>query len=125
MSPLEVTEIENGLYRLENCGGFMADLFDYGDLLQLEHVEGDEYLLKERTVSSHRRFDFILPPEIDLSRPETVAYLERVLYWERTYGGWLVLFVDADSPLDPGVEFSALLESAPRDLGGERGSSAT
>lgn len=107
---LEVTELEKGLYRLENSGGFMADLLDYGDILQLEHVGGNKYLLKERTASSHRRFDFILARGTDLSRPELVAYLERVLYWERSYGGWLCMFVDADSPLQPDVEFAVLLQ---------------
>lgn len=110
MSPLDVTELENGLFRLENAGGFMADEFDFGDTLRLEHIGGSEYLLKERTPSNHRRFDIFIRPETDLSRTELVAYLDRVLYWEHAYGGWLCMFIENHSNLQPDEEFMPLLQ---------------
>ncbi len=115
MSPLEVTELENGLFRLENAGGFKADELDFGDTLRLEHIGGSEYLLKERTPSSHRRFDFLISRETDLSQPELVAYLDRALYWERAYGGWLTMFIEKDCDLQPDEEFMALLERQARE----------
>lgn len=88
----------------------MAEEIDFGDVLRLEHIGGSEYLLKERAPSSHRRFDFFLSGETDLSRPELLAYLARVLYWELAYGGWLCMFIEEDSNLQPDEEFMALLQ---------------
>lgn len=115
ISPLAVAKLGDDLYRVESGGLLLSDVLDFGDTVRLQAVEGEKYLLIERIeLSPYKRFDWLLPREIDIKNPRISGYLEQTIYWELSFGGWLSLYVSPESTLDPENELAAIISELSR-----------
>ena len=107
---LRVVPLGEDRYRLEDSS-FVADLF-YGDVVEVARQPDGSSVFTRLVSRSGLKIASALLSAVTQDSPELRVVLERVMAlggnWERAFGGFLIVHLPPDAPMDVEGELRAL-----------------
>ena len=110
---LRVVPVAENVYRLQDSS-FVGDVF-YGDVIEVvRQSDGTAEFVRVVSRSGLKITSAILTAAVQ-EAPELQSLLDRVMTlggnWERAFGGYLIVHLPPDAPMDVEQELRALSES--------------